>query len=103
MGTGASIGTIKAKKPCRRSKMDVSWTSDLDEEPEDLLSFAETGRTRFLSAIEEMEEETEGPHPSHPLKAEAAPGTALGLHHLHDDIDCSVTLDDPDASVAVGL
>lgn len=86
--------------------MDVSWTSDLDEEPDDLLSFAETGRTRFLSAIEEMEEmeeETEGPHPSHPLKAEAAPGTALGLHHLHDDIARSVTLDDPGASVAVGL
>ena len=51
MGTGASIGTIKAKKPCRRSKrskMDVSWTSDSDEEPDDLLSFAETGENEIL-------------------------------------------------------
>mmetsp|Transcript_35615 Transcript_35615/g.57286 ORF Transcript_35615/g.57286 Transcript_35615/m.57286 type:complete len:98 (-) Transcript_35615:203-496(-) len=93
MGTGASLGMIEAnKKLKRKAKVDVSSLSDeADQAPQVIPSVSE--RRRFLSSIEEMEEETEGPHPGHPKADPAIPGAALGLHHSHDGLARSVTLD----------
>ena len=106
MGGGASIGMMEAKKKLPRNKTAKMVISDLsDQAPGQVCDVVpsgeeETKRSRFLSAIEEMEEEeTEGSSLSHRLKDDRTiPETAWGLHYSYDGFGRSMTADDPDGS-----